>query len=220
MDAFNSTFLTFLFVPNAPCAVDRARERVDYLIGSIHGSDERIVIPSPALSDLLIVVGHSRKQVLHELTHNPEFWIAPFEGDEQKQVSTCLSNLIHDTSSLIARLRTLADIAYVMKAGLLYEADTLTEIWPERRSYALTPWKWIAASGKHLEQFVNVALIVVDRGRNPNPVPGESNIHIRTLQPGCHLFRLLNQESDDRAGCPGGRDQLKSHGWQLLPDAG
>ncbi|SRR6266566_1842829 len=79
MDAFDSTFLTFLFVPSAPCTVDRARERVDYLIGSIHGAGNRIVIPAPALSELLIAVGHSRKQILHELTHNPKFLIAPFE---------------------------------------------------------------------------------------------------------------------------------------------
>ncbi len=79
MDAFDSTFLTFLFVPSAPCAVERARDRVDDLIGSIHGAGNRIVIPSPALSELLIGVGHSRKQILHELTHNPKFLIAPFE---------------------------------------------------------------------------------------------------------------------------------------------
>lgn len=97
MDAFDSTFLTFLFVPNAPCAVDRARERVDYLIGGIHGSGDRIVIPSPALSELLIAVGHSRKQILHELTHNPKFWIAPFDTRAALELSLMAEDFLKRT---------------------------------------------------------------------------------------------------------------------------
>jgi hypothetical protein len=31
MDAFDSTFLAFLFVPNAKCETDRAKDRIDYL---------------------------------------------------------------------------------------------------------------------------------------------------------------------------------------------
>jgi hypothetical protein len=79
MVAFDSTFLTFLFIPSAPCEPEHAKERVDYLIGSLQGSGERIVIPSPALAELLIGVGHSRSQILHELTHSPKFLIASFD---------------------------------------------------------------------------------------------------------------------------------------------
>ena len=79
MVAFDSTFLTFLFIPSAPCETERAKDRIDYLIGSLQGSGERIVIPSPALAELLIGVGHSRSQILHELTHSPKFLIAPFD---------------------------------------------------------------------------------------------------------------------------------------------
>ena len=87
MVSFDSTFLTFLFIPNAKCEVERARERVDYLIGSLQGSGERIVIPSPALAELLIAVGHSRSQILHELTHSPKFLIAPFDTKAALELS-------------------------------------------------------------------------------------------------------------------------------------
>jgi hypothetical protein len=79
MVAFDSTFQTFLFIPNAPCETERAKDRIDYLIGSLQGSGTRIVIPSPALAELLIGVGHSRSQILHELKHSPKFLIAPFD---------------------------------------------------------------------------------------------------------------------------------------------
>lgn len=87
MVAFDSTFLTFLFIPNAPCETEHAKERVDELIGSLQGSGERIVIPSPALAELLIAVGHSRSQILHELTHSPKFLIAPFDTKAALELS-------------------------------------------------------------------------------------------------------------------------------------
>jgi hypothetical protein len=79
MVGFDSTFLTFLFVPNAPCSVDRARDRIEFLISDLHGKGERIIIPTPALSEILIKTGHATQQILHDLTHSPKFVIAPFD---------------------------------------------------------------------------------------------------------------------------------------------
>ena len=79
MHVFDSTFLTYLFVPSAPSPVDRARERVENLIHDIHSEGGRIIIPSPALSELLIAVGHSRSLILNDLTKSSKFLIAPFD---------------------------------------------------------------------------------------------------------------------------------------------
>ena len=97
MDAFDSTFLTFLFIPNAPCSVERAKERIDYLIGDFQGSGQRIVIPSPALAELLIGVGHSRKQILHEITHSPKFLVAPFDTKAALELSLMAEAIRKDT---------------------------------------------------------------------------------------------------------------------------
>ena len=37
-------------------------------------------------------------------------------------------------------IRNTADILYVMKDGVLYEGDTLDEIWPEKKPYGSYPW--------------------------------------------------------------------------------
>jgi cytosine/adenosine deaminase-related metal-dependent hydrolase len=38
-------------------------------------------------------------------------------------------------------IRKTADIAYVMKAGTLYDAMSLDEIWPRARKFGDTPWR-------------------------------------------------------------------------------
>lgn len=79
MVVFDSTFLTFLFVPNAKCDVDRPKERIDFLISDLHGKGERIRVPAPALSELLVRTGHSTQQIINELTRSPRFQVEPFD---------------------------------------------------------------------------------------------------------------------------------------------
>ena len=37
-------------------------------------------------------------------------------------------------------IRNVADIAYVMKGGILYDDDTLDEIWPQTRAFGTPAW--------------------------------------------------------------------------------
>jgi predicted nucleic acid-binding protein len=80
MVIFDTTFLTFLFVPNAKCSVDRPRERVDFVISDLHGEGEKVGIPAPVLSEILIKTGHSKQKIIHELTKaSTRFQVLPFD---------------------------------------------------------------------------------------------------------------------------------------------
>ena len=37
-------------------------------------------------------------------------------------------------------IRNTADIQYVMLGGILYDADSLDEVWPKQRPYGTYPW--------------------------------------------------------------------------------
>ena len=51
-----------------------------------------------------------------------------------------LADLVVLRSDPLADIRATADIEWVMKGGVLYDADTLDEIWPQERSYGAYPW--------------------------------------------------------------------------------
>ena len=52
-----------------------------------------------------------------------------------------LADLVVLNADPLRDIRNSADIAYVMKAGRLYDDETLTELWPTRREYGPIPWK-------------------------------------------------------------------------------
>jgi hypothetical protein len=51
-----------------------------------------------------------------------------------------LADLIVLNSDPLADIRATTDIAFVMKGGVLYDANTLDEIWPQQRPYGDYPW--------------------------------------------------------------------------------
>lgn len=52
-----------------------------------------------------------------------------------------LADLIVLNSNPLENIRNTADMVYVMKGGVLYDSDTLDEVWPERRPFG--PYYWI-----------------------------------------------------------------------------
>ncbi len=51
-----------------------------------------------------------------------------------------LADLMILDSDPLADIRNTTDIAFVMKGGVLYDANTLDEVWPQQRPYGDYPW--------------------------------------------------------------------------------
>lgn len=79
MIAFDTTFLTLTFVPGAKHDIPNAKERIEFLISDLHGSGERIIVPTPALSEILVKSGTARNDIIQMLTKSPKFLVAPFD---------------------------------------------------------------------------------------------------------------------------------------------
>ncbi|HSE40386.1 MAG TPA: amidohydrolase family protein [Acidobacteriota bacterium] len=52
-----------------------------------------------------------------------------------------LADLIVLNSNPLENIRNSTDILYVMKGGILYDDETLDEIWPQQRPYGMYPWQ-------------------------------------------------------------------------------
>src|SRR5947209_12459583 len=76
---FDTTFLALMFIPDAKCAVAQAKERVNFLVSDIHGRGDKIVVPTPALSELLVKSGRARNAIIQELSRSSRFVLAPFD---------------------------------------------------------------------------------------------------------------------------------------------
>lgn len=79
MIAFDTSFLTMLFLPGARHEIKNAYERINFLISETHATGERILVPTPVLSELLVQSGNAREKIIEEITRSSKFLLAPFD---------------------------------------------------------------------------------------------------------------------------------------------
>jgi predicted nucleic acid-binding protein len=77
---FDSAFLTIAIRKDAiPASVDKAKERVDHLVSELSKKGEQILIPTPALAEMLVHAGNAAGAYLDELQKSTKFKIVPFD---------------------------------------------------------------------------------------------------------------------------------------------
>lgn len=87
MAVFDATALIHLFEPNAPAIIDpatqapvtNAQSRIDHLVQTLEQNHERVVIPTPALSEVLVHADDAMAGYLEVLNNTSRFRIAPFD---------------------------------------------------------------------------------------------------------------------------------------------
>ncbi|MCJ2090994.1 hypothetical protein MKK67_00495 [Methylobacterium sp. J-072] len=79
MVVFDASILIFVFEENANASTPRAKERVDYLIENLSEEGVKIIIPTPALSEILVNAGQAGPEYLAAISRQACFRVASFD---------------------------------------------------------------------------------------------------------------------------------------------
>ncbi|MEJ5367882.1 MAG: hypothetical protein WHT08_06155 [Bryobacteraceae bacterium] len=133
MVAFDSTILSVLLFPDAKMqGVDFARERVQALIQELDAAREQILIPAPALCEVLVTEGTDPQTVLTELRANALIRIGEFDERAAVELAMRLREAarrgdpkegLSITKSVMKFDRQIVAIALVQNARILYSDD-------------------------------------------------------------------------------------------------
>jgi len=81
MVAFDNSIFCLALHPDAKprSGVERARERVEYLLECLAESEERVILPAPAFAEFLVLAGSDAPKYLSAIRDNAIFRIEPFD---------------------------------------------------------------------------------------------------------------------------------------------
>ncbi|MFD0979967.1 type II toxin-antitoxin system VapC family toxin [Tropicimonas aquimaris] len=102
MVVFDSSILLLVLDPNAKApidlatgsAVEKAAERIEYLIENLATDKEKIIIPTPVLSEVLVHAGDALQPYLDTLNGQSVFRIAPFDQKAAIEAALAMSDAI------------------------------------------------------------------------------------------------------------------------------
>ena len=102
MAVFDATALIHLLEPDAPAIVDPATEapvsnakaRFDYLVETLERDGKRVIIPAPALSEVLVYADDAMARYLDVLNQSSRFRIVPFD----QRAAIELASIIRESS--------------------------------------------------------------------------------------------------------------------------
>lgn len=131
LHAIDASLPPFL-IPDTETLLTDAHPRVNALIGDLHKKRTKIVIPTPALAELLILAGASGAQYLEKLEKSAAFQIEPFETRAAIELAIMTQSAMAAGDKKAGSIATMAkikfdrqiiSIAKVHKASVIYSDD-------------------------------------------------------------------------------------------------
>ena len=134
MVVFDASILLFLFDENTPSSVPKAKERVEYLIDRLAEAGEKIIIPTPVLSECLVYAGDAMSEYHAIIRKHSCFRIVSFDVRAAVEVAISISQAIKqgqrkggDPGSRKAEIkfdRQIVAIATIERAAAIYSDDS------------------------------------------------------------------------------------------------
>src|SRR5438132_793595 len=101
MVAFDATMLTILIYPKCKPPADkegkpvvRFQERVQYLVETLDKKREKIIIPTPSLSEVLVIADAAGSAYLNQINNSAKFKISPFDERAAIEASVAIRNAL------------------------------------------------------------------------------------------------------------------------------
>lgn len=105
MVAFDATTISLLIHPGARAPNDtqgqpitRCQERIEYLIQTLQEKKEKIIIPTPSLSEVLVLAGAAGPVYLTQLSNYARFKICPFGEKAAVEAAIAIRNALDSLS--------------------------------------------------------------------------------------------------------------------------
>lgn len=138
MVLFDATMLSLLFHSGAKAPTDangrpisRARDRIEHLVETLEKSKTKIIIPTPALAELLVLAGSSGPKYIEEIEDKAFFKVSDFDKRAAIEVSLQIRDAMTSGGKRAGSTSTWAKIKFDRQIVAIAKVEGVTTIYSD-----------------------------------------------------------------------------------------